>query len=145
MAIGEEIHVHVEPGRTYVIRLVAVSQPDAEGRRGVFFELNGAPRRIFVRDKSLGIAVAEHRKADPDDPRQVGAPLPGLVVSYTRREGEKVVRGERLCVIEAMKMESNVSANVTGRIKQIVIPSGSRVSAGDLLLEIEADPDAALA
>jgi pyruvate carboxylase len=145
MAIGEEIHVHVEPGRTYVIRLVAVSQPDGEGRRGVFFELNGAPRRIFVRDKSLGITVAEHRKADPDDPRQVGAPLPGLVVSYTRREGEKVVRGERLCVIEAMKMESNVSANVTGRIKQIVIPSGSRVSAGDLLLEIEADPDVALA
>jgi pyruvate carboxylase len=144
MSIGEEIHVHVSKGRTYVIRLVAISEPDAEGRRGVFFELNGQPRRIFVRDKSLGIAIAEHRKADPDDPRQVGAPLPGLVVSYTRREGEKVVRGERLCVIEAMKMESNVSANVTGRIKQIVLAAGTRVQAGDLLLEIEADPDAAL-
>jgi pyruvate carboxylase len=145
MAIGEEIHVHVEPGRTLVVRLVAVSEPDAEGLRGVFFELNGQPRRIFVRDQSLGIVVAEHRKADPDDPRQVGAPLPGLVVSYAKREGEKIVRGERLCVIEAMKMESNVSANVTGRIRTIVLPAGTRVQAGDLLLEIEAIPEAELA
>ncbi len=142
MTAGEEIHVHVEPGRTLVIRLVGIAPPDAEGRRGVFFELNGQPRRIFVRDESSGIIVAEHRKADPDDPRQVGSPLPGLVVSFAKREGEKIARGERLCVIEAMKMETNVSANVSGRIKQIVLPAGSRVSAGDLLLEIEADPEA---
>lgn len=141
MVPGQEIHVSVEPGRSYVIRLVAVSQPDAEGKRGVFFELNGQPRRIFVRDASSGIVVAQHRKADPDDPRQVGAPLPGLVVSYTRREGDRIVRGERLAVIEAMKMESNVSANLPGRIKSIVIAAGTRVQAGDLLLEIDPDPD----
>ncbi len=145
MSVGEEIHVHVEAGRTLVVRLVAVSEPDAEGRRAVFFELNGQPRRIFVRDESLGIAVAEHQKANPDDPQQVAAPLPGLVVSYSKREGDRVVRGERLCVIEAMKMESSVSAGVTGRIRRVVLAAGTRVQAGDLLLEIEAIPEAQIA
>ena len=137
MSPGEEVHVHVETGRTLVIRLVGVAEPDTEGRRAVFLELNGQPRRIFVRDRSLGIVVESHRKANPDDPRQVGAPLPGLVVSYARREGENVARGERLGVVEAMKMETNVTAPVAGRIAKIVIPPGTRVEAGDLLLELE--------
>jgi len=137
MSPGEEIHVHLEKGRTVVVRLVAVSEPDPEGRRGVFLELNGAPRRIFVHDRSLGLKIETHRKANPDDPTHVAAPLPGLVVSYAKREGERVARGERLAVIEAMKMESNVDATVDARIKSIVIPSGTRVEAGDLLLELE--------
>jgi len=137
MSPGEEIHVQLGAGRTLVMRLVAVSEPDAEGQRGVFFELNGQPRRIFVHDRSLGIQALEHKKVDPDDPRQVGAPLPGLVVSYGRSEGERVARGERLAVIEAMKMESNVTAPIAGRIARIVLPAGTRVQAGDLLLELE--------
>jgi pyruvate carboxylase len=139
MLPGEEIHAHLEKGRTVVIRLVAVSEPDPEGRRGVFLELNGAPRRIFVHDRSLGIQVEKHRKANPDDPKHVSAPLPGLVVSYTKREGERVARGERLAVIEAMKMETNVNATVDGTIRAIAIAPGTRVEAGDLLLEIDAD------
>jgi len=134
MAPGEEIHVHVDRGRTLVIRLVGVSEPDVEGRRAVFLELNGQPRRISVRDKQLGIVVETHRKANPDEVREVGAPLPGLVVSYARREGE------RLAVVEAMKMETNVTAPIGGRIAKIVLSPGTRVEAGDLLLEIESEP-----
>ena len=140
MAPGEEIHVHVDRGRTLVIRLVGVSEPDVEGRRAVFLELNGQPRRISVRDKQLGIVVETHRKANPDEVREVGAPLPGLVVSYARREGERVASGERLAVVEAMKMETNVTAPIGGRIAKIVLSPGTRVEAGDLLLEIESEP-----
>jgi biotin carboxyl carrier protein len=50
--------------------------------------------------------------------------------------------GDRLCVIEAMKMESNVTASVDGRIKTIHIPAGGQIEAGDLLITLEADQSA---
>jgi len=137
MTPGEEIHVHLGQGRTVVIRLVAVSEPDAEGRRGVFLEMNGQPRRLFVQDKSLGIVKRENPKANPDDSTQIGAPLPGLVVNFLRKEGERVTRGERLAVIEAMKMETNVDAPMDATIEKIALAPGARVEAGDLLIVLK--------
>ena len=139
---GEEIHVEVEPGQTLVIRLVAIGEPDPEGRRAVFFDLNGQPVHVVVHDRTLGIAVLEHVKADPDDPRQISAPLPGIVAAHAHAEGETIAAGERLCVIEAMKMETNVTSTIDGRISKIHVPEGARIEAGDLLITIEPVDDA---
>ncbi len=137
MGLGQEIYVEIEPGQGLVIRLVAIGDADAEGRRAVFFDLNGQPRRIFVDDRGLGIQIERHAKADPEDPNQIAAPLPGLIASYTHAEGDHVTANERLCVIEAMKMESNVTAPLEGRIKQIHIQAGEHVESGDLLITLE--------
>ena len=104
-----------------------------EGHRPLFFELNGQPQRITVHDSSLGVAPKEHRKADPDDAHHISSPLTGLVASYSHEVGDPVVHGERLCVIEAMKMETNVFATIDARLDQIVVPAGEHVEAGDLL------------
>jgi pyruvate carboxylase len=90
-----------------------------------------------VTDRTLGIVIERKAKADPDDPRQVGAPLPGLLASHTHAEGERVPAGERLCVIEAMKMESNVTAPIEGRIQKIHVRAGEQVDTGDLLYTLE--------
>ncbi len=137
MGLGQEIHLEVERGQGLVIRLVAIGDPDTEGGRSIFFDLNGQPRRIAVHDRTLGIQIERHAKADPDDPCQVGSPLPGLLASYIHAEGDVVPAGERLCVIEAMKMESNVTAPIGGRIKKIHIAEGELIESGDLLLTIE--------
>ena len=137
MALGQEIHVEIEPGQGMVIRLVAIGDPDAEGKRDVFFDLNGQPRRLTIADRTLGIQIERRAKADPDDPRQVGAPLPGLIASHTHAEDDQVPEGERLCVIEAMKMESNVTAPIAGRIAKIHVPAGEHVETGDLLFTLE--------
>ncbi|MEZ4289521.1 MAG: pyruvate carboxylase [Myxococcota bacterium] len=137
MGLGQEIHLELERGQGLVIRLVAISDPDGEGRRQVFFDLNGQPRRIAVHDRSLGIQIERHTKADPEDPCQIGAPLPGLIASHSHAEGDAVPAGERLCVIEAMKMESNVTAPIAGRIKKIHLPQGSQIETGDLLITLE--------
>ena len=137
MGLGQEIHLETEPGQGFVIRLVAIGDPDSEGGRPVFFELNGQPRRIVVHDRTLGIQFEKHAKADPDDPRQVGAPLPGLLASHAHGEGDVVPEGERLCVIEAMKMESSVTAPVSGRIAKIHVLAGEPIEAGDLLITLD--------
>ena len=137
MGLGQEIHVELDRGQGLVIRLVAIGDADGEGRRSVFFDLNGQPRRILVHDRSLGISIERHAKADPKDIYQIGAPLPGIIASYAHAEGEHVSQGERLGVIEAMKMESNVTAPLEGRIKNIALAAGERVESGDLLLTLE--------
>jgi len=137
MGLGQEIHLETEPGQGLVIRLVAIGDPDGEGQRQVFFDLNGQPRRILMHDRTLGIQVERHTKADGDDPCQVGAPLPGLLASHTHGEGDTVPEGEILAVIEAMKMESSVTAPIAGRIKKIHIASGEQVETGDLLYTLE--------
>jgi pyruvate carboxylase len=120
-----------------VIRLVAIGDVDADGKRTVFFELNGQPRRILVPDRTLGIQIEKHPKADPDDEKQVGAPLPGLLVNHAHTEGDTVSEGERICTIEAMKMESSVTAPMDGRIKKIHIGAGEQIETGDLLVTME--------
>ena len=135
--VGEEVHIQLEPGQVTVIRLIGMGEPDAEARRPLFFEIDGQPQRVNVHDSSLGVARKEHRKADPDDPCQVAAPLTGLVASYSREVGDRLARDERLCVIEAMKMETNVFSTIDAKLKEIVVPAGEQVQAGDLLAILE--------
>ena len=58
MENGEEIAVELEPGKTLVIKFLTVGEPHPDGNRTVFFELNGQPREVNVRDKSLEVKVA---------------------------------------------------------------------------------------
>jgi pyruvate carboxylase len=103
----------------------------------VFFELNGQPREVRVRDKSVRAVASERAKADPSDSKQVGAPIPGVVASIAVERGQRVGKGEKLLVMEAMKMQSTVYAPVAGKIAVIAAHVGEHVEAKDLLVTIE--------
>lgn len=137
MERGEESAVDIEPGKTLVVKYLAVSEPHADGTRTVFFELNGRPREVDVRDRSLTVAAVSRQKADPTHPGHVGAPLPGLVTVISVKEGEEVAKGAKLLMIEAMKMQSTVYAPVGGRLTKLVVQTGQQLEAKDLLAVIE--------
>ena len=63
---------HVERGKTLVIRFLAVGEADEEGRRTIFFELNGQPREVKVADRSLATSAPSRRMADDGDPAHSG-------------------------------------------------------------------------
>jgi pyruvate carboxylase len=135
---GEEISVSIEPGKTLIIRLVNVSEADKEGRRTVTFELNGMTRETLVADKSFGGKIKHRLKADVSDPCQIGAPIPGLVTSVAVTAGQKVVKGEKLLMIEAMKMQTTVTAPVDGVVAEIHAAVGDTVQSKDLLIKLRA-------
>ena len=85
--------VEIEPGKTLIVKLLAVGEPHADGKRTVFFELNGQPREVEIVDRSLASSVRETIKADASDPDQIGAPLPGLVVGVAVVAGDAVPKG----------------------------------------------------
>ena len=133
---GEEIGVELEPGKTLIIKFLTVSDPQPDGTRTIFYELNGQPREVTIRDKSLQAAAASRPKADPANPAQVGAPIPGAISSISVEIGQPVAKGDRLLVMEAMKMQSTIYAPLTGKVTEKLVNAGDKVDAKDLLVVI---------
>ncbi|MBO5323380.1 MAG: biotin/lipoyl-binding protein [Oscillospiraceae bacterium] len=67
---------------------------------------------------------------------QVCAPMPGTIVRVNVAQGQAVKAGDVLCVLEAMKMENDITAPKDGTISQVVVSKGSSVSSGDVLVVI---------
>jgi pyruvate carboxylase len=134
---GDDIAVELEPGKTLIIKFLTVGEPHPDGTRTVFFELNGQPRDVVVRDRSLEVRGPAKAKADPGQTGQIGAPIPGVVSTVAVELNQTIKRGDRLLVMEAMKMQSTVYAPVGGRVSQVLVKPGQHVDAKDLLLVIE--------
>lgn len=131
--------VEIEPGKTLIVKLLAVGEPHTDGKRTVFFELNGQPRDVEVADRSLASAVRETPKADPGDPNQIGSPLPGLVVGVAVSVGDAVRKGQKLLSIEAMKMETTLYAERPGRVAEVLAAVGQQVNTGELLIKMTSE------
>ena len=136
MEVDEEIAVEIESGKTLIIKLITVGEPNAEGQRTVFFELNGQPREVTVPDRSLSLQVSTRVKAELGDPTQIAAPMPGMVVSVAVREGDPVVKGQKLLTLEAMKMQTEIVAEQEGQVARLLVGPGSQVERNDLLLSL---------
>jgi pyruvate carboxylase len=133
---GEEITVDLERGKHLIISLVTVSDTHDDGTRTVFFELNGQQRAVKVHDRAKVAKRPPRRKADPDQPGELGAPMPGTVVTVNVVAGESVARGDVLVTLEAMKMETSVRAERDGTVSEVVTKPGQQVDAKELLLVI---------
>jgi pyruvate carboxylase len=137
MEKGEEITAEIEPGKLLIIKFLAVGEPHSDGSRTIFFELNGLPREVTVKDKSLKVTRQERTKADPLKPGHVGAPIPGAVTSVVVELGEEIKKGDRLLVMEAMKMQTTVYAPIAGRVSELLVKVADSVEAKDLLAVVE--------
>ena len=136
MRPGEEIVVEIDPGKTLIIRLQAIGEPEPDGHVKLFFELNGQPRVIRAADRSR-VVLEARRKAEDGNGRHVAAPMAGAVSSIAVRKGQKVAIGEPLLTLEAMKMETTLSAPCAGTVTEICIEARGSVEAKDLLVVLE--------
>ncbi len=142
MNVGDETVMELERGKAPHVRLLAVGEEDEEGFVKVFFELNGEPRMVKVEKRAVegekrAAARAAHPKAEPGNPKHVGAPMPGMVSTVSVQEGQQVKAGDVLCTLEAMKMETAIHAEADGTVKHVLVQPGQQVEAKDLLIELE--------
>ena len=133
MQQGEEILVKLQQGKTISIRYIYRSKPDDNGNCKVSFELNGQTRSVQVPDASAARKTAAHRKAVEDN--EIGSPLMGRLASVQVTAGERVEKDQPLFVIEAMKMETTITAPVSGEVKAVHLQAGALVEQGDLVVE----------
>ena len=133
---AEEISVDLERGKSLILSQQGMAGPDEEGMVKVFFELNGQSRVIRVPKAGLANAKAKP-KAEEDNPRHLGAPMPGTIVTVAAHVGQKVRKGDPLVSIEAMKMETMLTAERDAVVKAVHARHGETVNAKDLLVEFE--------
>ena len=134
---GEEAAFDIEEGKTLFVKLIHVGAPEPDGHRTLTFELNGRPRETRVLDASAQTTVKKRVKADPADPLQVGAPIPGLITTLAVGVGAKVVKGDKLFTLEAMKMQTTLYAPCDGQVADLAAAVGDNVEAKDLLLRLK--------
>ncbi|AKK02449.1 pyruvate carboxylase [Corynebacterium epidermidicanis] len=133
---GVETTVKLADNRVLLVRLDAISEPDAKGMRKVMLTVNGQVRPMEVRDRNVESVVATAEKADATNPGHVAAPFAGAV-TVNVKEGDEVKTGDPVAIIEAMKMEATITAPIDGRVSRVVLLQPTKVEGGDLLLVLE--------
>jgi biotin carboxyl carrier protein len=109
----------------YVVNIENLSAPDAH------------PSATAARPVVTPAAIAPKAKA-----KQVGegeiviAPIPGIILSVNVKEGDSVTSGQVVAIMEAMKMENNLTSHVSGTVKEIHTPKGTEVATGDVVMVI---------
>lgn len=132
---NEEIIATIAKGKSIPIQYLNANMPDEEGYRLVTFRINGVVRSIRIKDDHALTTVIQHEKATL--PGHVGSPLQGSLSKVLVTQGDEVSKGDPLFTIEAMKMESTITAPATGVVQRVVLGEKTLVKQDDLVLVIE--------
>ena len=133
---GEETIIEIAPGKSVIVRLESVGTINEDGCRTIFFTLNGQTRNVQVRDLSVEVTKISNAKADKANPNQMGAPLQGMLSKVLVKPGQAAPKNTPLFVIEAMKMETTITAPKDLTVGEVILAEGSRVQADDLVLTL---------
>ncbi len=129
MEPGEAISIEIDPGKTLEVLFQTLGETTDEGDTKVFFELNGQPRAVRVPNRLVKAKTAARPKAAEGNPNHVGAPMPGSVAGVAVTAGQKVRPGDLLLTIEAMKMETGLTADREAVVKAIHVTPGAQIDA----------------
>jgi len=137
MEVGEEIIVELDKGKNILVSLMLKGDPDDAGNVSIYFKVNGQLRNVIIKDRSIKVNKVENLKADAGDEKQVGAPLQGLLSNVLVKKNQEVKKNQPLFVIEAMKMETTVTATEAGVVDRIQLSGGTLVNSEDLVLVLK--------
>lgn len=133
--IATEFKVDVH-GESYDIAITGVGDVGG-GKRKFYISIDGMPEEVTFEALneyiSEGVSGGRKKASAPGD---VTAPLPGNVVEVLVIEGDQVEAGQALLVMEAMKMETELLANISGTVNKLHVSKGDRVTPGETLIEI---------
>ena len=114
-------------GRSYDVEMYPAGQDRVEVSIG---------GQVIVADFTDPLAEGVQGRRGRKSSGVVNSPMPGKVVVLLAKVGQKVTAGDGVVVVEAMKMENEVEAPISGVVKKIAVKAGDIVQGGSLLLEI---------
>jgi len=134
LKLNEEILMEIDKGKNILVQYINRNPADANGMVTVWFKLNGQNRSIEVKDLSVKVDTVVHRKATKEG--EVGSPLQGSLSKILVRKGDVVNLNDPLFIIEAMKMESTITAPMKGKVAGVFLKEKTMVQQDDLVIEI---------
>ena len=139
LAEGETCEINLKEGKIMVVTLLQISKVDNEGYRTVTFEVNGNRRETRIKDNTQVVSSVSDeviKMADLDDELQIGASIPGAIIEILVKKGDKVKKDQKLVIMEAMKMETTITAKTDGIVEEIFVKEMKIVEAGELLIQL---------
>jgi biotin carboxyl carrier protein len=124
-----EVYSLLVNGRSHEVRVSPASQ-------GVEVTIHGARLPVEVRHPLEKMVQATQRAAGAGEGEIVAAPMPGLVVALRVQRGDAVTAGQAVAVVEAMKMQNELSARHGGIVSAVLVRERDAVSAGQALIRI---------
>jgi pyruvate carboxylase len=134
LKFNEEIQVEIGKGKTMLIQYLNTNAPRSTGTRLCIFRINGTIRSIIIVDKSIDAKDSANLKVTADN--HIGSPLQGNLSKIIVKKGDIVKKDDPLFIIEAMKMESTITAPQDGIIGSVFLKERTLVKQDDLILEI---------
>lgn len=129
-AVGDRLRSLIIDGRQFEVS----AWSEGDGRYRIVS--GGSEATVEVRDPLRHLAMGSGVHSESDGKRAVHAYMPGRVVAVLVEEGRQVEVGQGIVVLEAMKMENEIRAEVAGVVTKLHVAPGQSVEGGDLLFEI---------
>lgn len=135
MAVATEFKIDVH-GESYDIAVTGIGDFGA-GKRKIYLSMDGVPQEVIFEplNEYVDDGHSKGRKR-ATEPGHVTATMPGNVVDVLVKEGDAVAAGQAVMVAEAMKMETEIHANIAGTVKAVYVAKGDRVTPGEILIDI---------
>ncbi len=139
LALKEEVDITYDKGKHVVVKLISIGKVDSEGFRHLIFEVNGFRRDLYIEDTNTVISQIKKKVeiANENDPSEIGSPIPGTIVKLLVEVGQEVKKNQPLCLVEAMKMETEVVSKCDGVVKEILVEKADNVKSNQLLMKIK--------
>ncbi|MEM5528580.1 sodium-extruding oxaloacetate decarboxylase subunit alpha [Gammaproteobacteria bacterium AS21] len=133
LATEFKIDVH---GEVYDVAITGMGDFGG-GKRKLYLSLDGMPEEVVFESLNEYVSQGSSGRSKATEPGHVSAAMPGNIIDVLVTPGDTVSAGQAVLVTEAMKMESEVHANIAGVIKAVHVKKGDRVTPGETLIEIE--------
>ncbi|WP_027857773.1 sodium-extruding oxaloacetate decarboxylase subunit alpha [Marinobacterium jannaschii] len=127
-----KIDVH---GEIYDIAITGVGDYGA-GKRKIYLSLDGVPEEVVFEPTNEFVSQGSSGRKHASEPGHVTTAMPGNIFEILVKQGDVVEAGQALLVAEAMKMETEIHANIAGTVSAIHVKKGDRVTPGEVLMEI---------
>jgi biotin carboxyl carrier protein len=114
-----------------------VTESDNTGKK-LAIEIDGETYHVDIKDEldqmleKMGFNATAGKQV-----REIRAPMPGLVLQIAVQDGQQVNEGDKILILEAMKMENSILVHADAVIKKIIVSAGQAVEKGQVLVELE--------
>lgn len=127
-----KIHLH---GETYEIAITGVGV-SASDQKKIYMSIDGMPNEVVFEPLNEFNAQGGSGRKQASEPGHVTTAMPGNIVEVLVKAGDSVKAGQAVLITEAMKMETEVHANIAGTVQAVHVAKGDRVTPGEILVEI---------
>jgi len=128
--VGENLYHLLQDTRSYMVELHSAEN------RSIQLSINGVKTEALVQDKyDLLLEKLGMQQTNNSHHKEVRAPMPGMILEVMVEKGQKVSKGDKLLILEAMKMENVIKSEGNGTIVEVNIKKGMSVEKNQVLVQ----------